>query len=562
MRKFEYRPRVNETREFIEIANDFSNPLDLVREAISNAFDHQASRIRIRFDIASESGENVLRITLHDDGVGIDRDRLEAFFDLGNSTSRDNSNAIGEKGHGTKVYFNSSRIEVESRCRGEKLSAVLSEPSKTLHAGQVPRVKCRSTVEEGPSYTRIVITGYNNNRRDQFTHEMLRDYVLWYTKFGSVEGQFKLKDHANVVLELQGLNRRVPESLRFGHVFPEESQNMKELLHEHFVDAPHHYCRQIIRKGHLGPFPEIEYQAIFSIEGRRVKYQYNPMLRRQGYQAPKGAYLVQERYGLWLCKDFIPIQRKNDWITTKGSEYTKFHAFVNCQHLNLTANRGSVDNTPAEYLRALEDEVRKLYDEIVEGDDWHDMQWLESEAAAYRTEALEERDYKRRIRKIKTAKVAKLDGHELVEPERESGVYALLLQLSILRPRLFPFKMLDYDTYAGLDVVVKGDAKTPIHQSKLFYVELKYFLRKRFNHSFENLHSIVCWDTKMVKDEVVRDVGKRERRLTIVVADREGERTQYFLDDERSAHRIEVYVLKDFLRETLGVEFRRRARKV
>ena len=29
-------PEVNSTQEFIEIANDFSNPLDLVREAISH----------------------------------------------------------------------------------------------------------------------------------------------------------------------------------------------------------------------------------------------------------------------------------------------------------------------------------------------------------------------------------------------------------------------------------------------------------------------------------------------------------------------------------------------
>jgi len=39
MEKFELIPGVDETQEFIEIANDFSNPLDLVREAISNAFD-------------------------------------------------------------------------------------------------------------------------------------------------------------------------------------------------------------------------------------------------------------------------------------------------------------------------------------------------------------------------------------------------------------------------------------------------------------------------------------------------------------------------------------------
>jgi hypothetical protein len=35
MAEFTITPKVDETQEFIEIANDFANPLDLVREAIS-----------------------------------------------------------------------------------------------------------------------------------------------------------------------------------------------------------------------------------------------------------------------------------------------------------------------------------------------------------------------------------------------------------------------------------------------------------------------------------------------------------------------------------------------
>ena len=42
-------PKVDDVQEFIEIAMDFSNPLDLVREAISNAFDAQAKEILLDF---------------------------------------------------------------------------------------------------------------------------------------------------------------------------------------------------------------------------------------------------------------------------------------------------------------------------------------------------------------------------------------------------------------------------------------------------------------------------------------------------------------------------------
>ena len=65
------------------------------------------------------------------------------------------------------------------------------------------------------------------------------------------------------------------------------------------------------------------------------------MLKRQGkYVAPQGAYTVAERYGIWLSKDFIPIERRNEVSSYKGSEYTKLHAFFNCQALRLSANRG------------------------------------------------------------------------------------------------------------------------------------------------------------------------------------------------------------------------------
>lgn len=42
---FTIDPEVNSAQEFIEISPNFSNSLDLVREAISNAFDAQAKNI-------------------------------------------------------------------------------------------------------------------------------------------------------------------------------------------------------------------------------------------------------------------------------------------------------------------------------------------------------------------------------------------------------------------------------------------------------------------------------------------------------------------------------------
>jgi len=191
MSTFVITPKVEETQEFIEIANDFSNPLDLVREAISNAYDAKATEIKIIFEVIQEYGESFLKISLHDNGSGMNQEGLQSFFDLGNSLRRNDSDAIGEKGHGTKVYINSRKIEVITKNSGVIYHAIMSEPFRKLYNREIPTVDVTLTKEDGIGQgTEIIIYEYNNNRREKFTHEILRDYIQWFTKHGSIEKQF------------------------------------------------------------------------------------------------------------------------------------------------------------------------------------------------------------------------------------------------------------------------------------------------------------------------------------------------------------------------------------
>ena len=59
--QFTIIPKVVESREFIEIATDFSNRLDIVREAISNAYDAKATDIKILFDVIDDYGSATRR---------------------------------------------------------------------------------------------------------------------------------------------------------------------------------------------------------------------------------------------------------------------------------------------------------------------------------------------------------------------------------------------------------------------------------------------------------------------------------------------------------------------
>jgi hypothetical protein len=559
MSTFSLIPSVDPTQEFIEIAYDFSNPLDLVREAISNSFDAGANHIEVLFDVITEYGEKVLITTIRDNGHGMDRNGLQSFFDLGNSLRRGCKTAIGEKGHGTKVYLNSEKIEVCTVCNGVKYIAVMDSPNRKLHNRQLPEVIVQTETCSEENGTTIHIRGYNHNRRGEFTHAKLKDYIKWFTKMGSIELEFGITKYKDVTLLLKGVDADEPELIEFGHVFPKNSKSVNALFDEYLVEAPKWYCKKIVRSGNLENFPEIKYDAIFCVEGTKVKYEYNPMIRRAGYSAPKGAYTIQERYGLWICKDYIPIQRKNEWITQKGSEYTRFHAFINCQDLRLTANRSSVENTPSEILEDLKNAVINIYNEIVEGNDWRDLDWLESQAQSYNTIEKEKKDFAWRLNRIKTTKIADYKGIRLVEPKRESGVFSLFMQLDTIDKDLFPFTIVDYDTHSGIDVIVKAKDTIPIVSSKLFYVEFKYYLEKQFNHSFENLHSIICWDidAKNVKHgDEIEDIAGERRTLKIIPPSNENDYTRFFLDDLRSSRKIEIFVLRQYLEEKCRITFR------
>ena len=553
------KPKVNEVQEYIEIARDFANPLDLVREAISNAYDAGAQSVSIGFSVNKQNGEDILMIEIEDDGMGMNEQQLQSFFDLGNSMSKDDPSKIGEKGHGTKIYFNSKTVQVETYSGGTYQKAEMNNPINALYSGRIPKVTCTFKSANGKR-TKITIYGYNNNRRDRFTHQIIRDYIKWFTRGGSIEWIFNHLNERRINISFKGLNEQEYETFESLHEFGKESITIGKLFDKYTVKAPEYYCKHVVKKdGNLKNSPEISYDAIFSIEGNQIKYSYNNMIRRGGYSAPEGAYKVQDRYGLWLCKDYIPIQRMNDWLPTLKTEWTRLHAFINCQEFHLTANRGSVENTPSEIMTDLRNEIEDIYDEIVSSDIWQELQWLENESIVYNTQEREEAHYKRRCAQINKANVCKYGDLLLIEPKRETGVFSLYMQLSVVQQDLFPFKVLDYDTHEGIDVIVKESNNNPISSTKLRYVEFKYLLEKDFNHSFENLNSVVCWDTNVKHDEEVNFLETETRKMSISGPDSVGDYTHYFLDHPKKPYRIEVFVLKDYLREKLGLEFRPRS---
>ena len=103
----------------------------------------------------------------------------------------------------------------------------------------------------------------------------------------------------------------------------------------------------------------------FYLEGDSAKRLHNPMLTRPGKPPERWHYTVSDRYGLYVCKDYIPLppsQRVNDWVAGK-SEWTLYHGFVNCQDFEPTANRAvlgiQMGNSSAKYEKPWRDCSRR-----------------------------------------------------------------------------------------------------------------------------------------------------------------------------------------------------------
>lgn len=559
----EVSPEVNAEAEFFEILNDFGDPLELVREAISNAIDWHATKMKISFSVENIEGRKKLVILLEDNGSGMNYDVVRKdFWGLGFSPSRDQVDTIGEKGHGTKIYLRSEKIIVRTQGKDGAYLAECDYPLSSLSDRRlhIPRVKqIDNFLPEDKTGTIIRIEGYNDNERSKFIQDNVRDYIRWFTKVGSIEKEFGIERLEGFVLELKCLDADEFEPISFGHIFPEENSDITKLFSKEGLKAADLYVKKYkwpLKR--LKQHPEVTYDAVIYVEGDQVKRDYNPMIRQRS-RSDTGRYRVSDRYGIWLCKDYIPVVRVNDWITGFGSGSNAFvllHGFVNCQSLKLTANRGTIANTDPQILEELKLEVQNLIENI-DNELWDNglytlRGWQEED----KTIKQEKGEFSRRVKSLRDRRVAHLDDRILIEPQNESELFGLFVTIYALHPELFEFEPLDYNTTNGVDIIARHKSPNKITEGEHGYIELKYILRKKINHAYQFLRWVVCWDfdKNISPGSELQGIEETDIRVLESVLDDDAD-PLYYLNPKRGAHKVQVIRLKQLLSRKLNLDF-------
>ena len=111
---------INQAYELYQIITDFHDSLEIFREAIQNAFDEDATEIWCTVSEQKKINSSDIIIDIINNGYGLPSSKVNHFFDLANSTKIDSNmmplpGKIGYKGHGSKIFFNSKRVEVISK---------------------------------------------------------------------------------------------------------------------------------------------------------------------------------------------------------------------------------------------------------------------------------------------------------------------------------------------------------------------------------------------------------------------------------------------------------------
>ena len=232
------RPRVNEAREFLEIAKDFKDPKEIIREALSNSWDAGATLVSMKFNLVNIPGTRAKKIIVEitDDGEGMSSVRrdsvgsseIEGFFNLGDSSKPHGS--IGSKGHGTKIYYKSQGIVVDTWKNGKHIRAESEMPPwSTLQDGIVPTYRYTEDSDTNGVGTCIIVNGFLAKQNEFKTLDALIQYIQWYTVLGSFGWHFN--DSRKMDVDIKPADSYTSVRVPFGFRFPNEQDDIeKELI--------------------------------------------------------------------------------------------------------------------------------------------------------------------------------------------------------------------------------------------------------------------------------------------------------------------------------------------
>ena len=278
-------------KEIAEISSDFTKPIEVIREAIHNAYDAGAKHVTVcAMPEKLPDGRRVLSLEFMDDGIGMSQETLERFFGLGHTKKPPIAGvrAIGFKGHGTKIFYQAQDLFVATRVTGGPAClAVVRDarsivnrqeiPAPELYVGELAEAEARRAkvsipVESGTVVRLTDYTADSSRLIDSFRSADLENYLRWFTIYGSFE--HVITNQAPVApfeLRIQGSDERAPRVLAFGHAWPGKDQTDLKQLKKHDDRRPFNFFSKTFRYPKLAIEDGYHIDVAALFEGKRAR---------------------------------------------------------------------------------------------------------------------------------------------------------------------------------------------------------------------------------------------------------------------------------------------------
>lgn len=484
----EVDPFLQEVALMKQLILEHIHRLELLRELISNSGSQEvgAKNIHITYFLHPQYGHT---FEVKDDGCGMNftntpqiPGRLDRFLGLGLSAVAGlEADEFSWKGLGSKIAYQSRRIEIETNAGKEAYSVVVNEPWQTIEDGKKPRPQVSEVSSADlPRGTTVKVYGHPPHiQREPFKFEEILDYLTHRTFVG-----FTGQRQAPPKIMLTVLDRT--EELTFG--FPE------------------------IRR-----LPNMPPEGTVILDPFIVKNKNIPGTNRNIHLTLKGFYTWDDdRYGLAdvhlntgliLSVKGIPYftldMRKlgSGQLAVANPGVDKCCLVVECDSVQTEMNisrSGLVDSPLTEHFKRLvgdaihevEDsqrhrdfrQVPKRRKEKKSGEELHvRKRELEDSGQAWVYWKASEQD--KPIRLIR-------------EPENETDTLAILWKLEALGA--LPFATFETLAYSGkgADLVVhfQEDSATNPERYVTMEVEHRFFNFKAHEHFIPQFPTVVCWD--------------------------------------------------------------------
>ena len=440
----------------------------------------------------------------------------------------------------------------------------------------MPKYEIKEHKEGFNKGTKIVIKGYKIDNPEQFFNiDTIKDYIQWFTIGGSFRNIF-----ANNIKVRSLVNNidSVPQIIIDDKISKKINKNLWE---DHMNTPALETERLILRK-----FTEKDMEALFLIlkdeepnENPIINIEQVKYKRSSDYSRPfgpfnretniNGEYVSVQvygtvsgvnsrnkicklkeneshklRFGLYLCKDFIPCTRMNSLINT--DEYEHYHIMANSQNFKLTSDRNNISNIDdlkiKWVLQQIQDIVENQIKPIAEREYFA---MIKKEEEEYEIQKKCERTIKN-IDKVYRMENLDVDALPILKRPRNEIETALLF-VSILSNQ-------DTKVYIQEHIrkIASYSAKLPTDmvcinsEDKIILVEVEFKLSNflKHKHPIETVDYIVCWKIDIQENKVY----KTNNETCVFINDNEN---KYLAFNYKNIRIIELKSIVDLIKLNL-----------